>query len=133
MPKHFLHVMNPKAKAPAGDGDTKSWFQFYKWNVEGEVFFPLPMPGLDGVVPGDYLWFAEEGFGGPAKGFGWLVFGGVPLLRIEEENRVQELWYHGEDVLELEPKIMLGGPLVPKWIDAEVANEWLMKATRRTR
>ena len=126
MPKHFLYVMDGDDKAPAGDGDTKSWFMFYKWKVEGEVFVPRRYPPLP-IEPGDYVWFA---FWGRVRGrLVPVVLGGAQIVRVEDENRQQEFWYVGDDVLELNEPIPLFGS--EDWeISAEEAKELLAKVTR---
>lgn len=122
MPRHHLYLMDSEAKAPAGDGDVRSWFLFYKWKVEGEVWVPQGIPFLT-ASPDDFLWFA----------FGRVVFGGAQIVRveIEESQRRQELWYSGQDVFELFPPHIF----VPEWlavrqVPAEVAERWLTTATR---
>ena len=129
MPKHFLYVMEPNAPAPAGDGDTESWFRFYKWNVEGETFVPRkpPAPFFTDVSPGDFVWFAFYGFGEGARHCA-LVLGGAQIVRVEDENRMQEIWYRGDDLYELNPP--LESEEFRTEVPSEVAEQWLTKATR---
>lgn len=85
--RHHLYLMKSDAPAPAGDGDTRSWFFFYKWNADGEMYVPQRAPFLE-VEAGDMVWFVMDD----------AVLGGAPILRVEEEMRCQEIWYRGEAV-----------------------------------
>ena len=38
---HFIYAMNSVDPAPAADGDTKSWFEYYKWDVDDFAFVPV--------------------------------------------------------------------------------------------
>lgn len=127
MPKHHLYVMNPKATAPAGDGDTKSWFLFYKFRVEGEVFVPKLVPFFS-VEVGDYIWFAFEGQ--VLQGVRPKVFGGAQIVRMEEESRHQEIWYRGDEVLEFEEDIVFEGAHGALEVPPKEAEEWLTKTRR---
>lgn len=131
MPKHHLYVMNPKAPAPAGDGDTKSWFLFYKFRVEGEVFVPKTEPFLK-AEPGDYIWFAfvDRAVHGALP----KVFGGAEIVRVEQESRAhQEIWYRGDDILEWEEDIVYDGDPDVLEVPAKEADEWLTRARRSSR
>lgn len=130
MPRHFLYVMDPEAKAPAGDGDTESWFRFYKWNVEGEVFVPRAAPYYYDAQPGDFVWFA---FCGRAQGGGLRpkVFGWAQIVRVEEENRRQEIWYRGDEVVELAKYVVYDGAQSDIELPQEVADEWMTNAERK--
>lgn len=91
--KQFIFAINRHDPAPAGGGDAKSWFFFYKWDVGEEVYVPfanelLPDDALP--EPGDLLWFFVEG----------RCAGYVHLLRLEDDplNQRKELWYHTDSI-----------------------------------
>jgi|HigsolmetaAR201D_1030396.scaffolds.fasta_scaffold18162_3 hypothetical protein len=131
MPKHHLYVMNPIAAAPAGDGDTKSWFLFYKFRVEGEVFVPKTAP-LFKAEPGDYIWFAFEAQD-PGGRRCARVFGGAQIVRVEEESRGrQEIWYRGDEVLDWPEDVLFDFDESTLEVPAKEAEEWLMRAGRNT-
>lgn len=94
---NFLYVMNGEDPAPAGDGDTRSWFEYYKWNAEGESFMPRDNPHLP-VSPGDFLWFVLDGG----------LVGGVEVLRVETPSlpyQRQEIWYEAAKLLILQQPV----------------------------
>jgi hypothetical protein len=115
--------MQPDSKPPAGDGDTASWFRYYKWAVEGETFVPVhgrdPLP----VGAGDMVWFA----------MGSKILGGAPILRVEVEfsRQLQEIWYNADDILELHPPQDL--VLLASNPSEEEVAKWLQNAHRRPR
>lgn len=83
--RHFLHRMNGSDPAPTG-GDTATWFRFYKWDVEGEVFAPRSAQQHLPATAGDYLWLSMDG----------QVVGCVELLRVlvdPLQPERQELWF----------------------------------------
>lgn len=128
MPRHFLYVMDPSAKAPAGTGDTQSWFHFYKWKVEGEVFVPRARPYYPAQI-GDFLWFA---FLTPrlTSSTGRLesppiVFGGAAITRVEEESHQQEVWYRGDAVFHFAEPIEFKGTDLE--VDAALGEEWMLR------
>lgn len=62
--QHYIYSMVAAAPAPAGLGDTKSWFDYYKSGAGPEVFVPFTAEQLPAkVLPnvGDALWFAMDG------------------------------------------------------------------------
>lgn len=78
--------------APAGDGDTKSWFEFYKWTADGETYLPVKHPFISAEA-GDFLWMVMDG----------RVLGGVPILRVETPTlpvQTQEVWFDASQILE---------------------------------
>ena len=114
---HFLYKMSSTAPAPAGDGDTKSWFFHYKWCVEGEVYVPVRRPFLP-VEVGDYLWFCLDG----------VVFGGARILRVEEEQSQgrQELWYADITSQQLEQPVTVPAEwLISQRVSPEEGARWL--------
>jgi hypothetical protein len=87
--KHVLYNMQGAAPAPAGDGDTKSWFEYYKWDVDGEVFVPVQDTR---AKEGDVLWFAMDGD----------IIGCAIVLRLFQsvlsQNGGWEIWYRGDRI-----------------------------------
>lgn len=86
---HFLYDFDSRKAAPAGDRDTGSWFYYYKWNVDDEVYIPVSSLYLSRFMeakPGDFLWLAMDGW----------VLGGASIIRVEYElsQRRIELWYN---------------------------------------
>lgn len=119
MPRHFVYSMNGSVKPPAGDGDTASWFRFYKWDTEDEVYVPRLRPFYD-ASPGDYLWFVLDG----------KVLGSVQILRIEleESQGRQEIWYDASKKL-----VWHDGPFYTATISSELMDRgpaWLEAATK---
>lgn len=59
---HFVYAMRSTDPAPAAGGDTKSWFEYYKWDVDGLAFVPVAEEKLEGYVPhsADLIWFVMD-------------------------------------------------------------------------
>jgi hypothetical protein len=95
--KHICYSVNSTDPAPAGDGDAKSWFEFYKWKAEGEQFVPVKHDHFKGFInaePGDFLWFLVDG----------VLLGTVPIIRVDTPSiptMKQELWYDADKMMEL--------------------------------
>ena len=93
--KHFVYNLISGAAAPAGGGDTGSWFRFYKRQNDGETFVPVAadVSAEKGcrVRPGDRLWFVLDG----------EIVGGVSVLRVvsDELRGSSELWYAGGELV----------------------------------
>lgn len=88
--KHIGYIMTGVAPAPAGDGDTKSWFEYYKWNNGGETYVPVRFPFKEAEA-GDFLWFVMDG----------KVLGGASILRVETPplpTQRQELWFDSSTI-----------------------------------
>lgn len=60
---HFIYAMNSSDPAPATGGDTKSWFEYYKWDVGGHAYVPVPEAALlDYEAQSvDVVWFLMDG------------------------------------------------------------------------
>lgn len=60
---HFIYAMKSTDPAPAAGGDTKSWFEYYKWDVDGHAYIPFPEAALIGIEPNtaSTLWFVMDG------------------------------------------------------------------------
>ncbi len=59
---HFIYAMKSSDPAPAAGGDTKSWFEYYKWDVDGHAFIPYPDAALGFEHPNSIiLWFVMDG------------------------------------------------------------------------
>jgi len=55
--KNYNYVIRSDRPAPTAGGDEKSWFLYYKWNIEGGAWVPAP----EGAEVGDFLWFYVDG------------------------------------------------------------------------
>jgi hypothetical protein len=63
--QHYIFAMRAGEPAPAGRGDIKSWFEFYKVGNGPHTFIPFPHDSIaeeDLPSVGDILWFAMDGF-----------------------------------------------------------------------
>lgn len=84
MSAHHLYSLRSSDPPPAGDGDTASWFYFYKWNVDGDRFLPKRPPHLV-VEPGDFIWILlDEQLIGAVK---------VKSVYVEALQGTQEIWF----------------------------------------
>ena len=115
--KHICYRMTGTDKAPVGDGDTKSWFEYYKWNAEGEQYVPVKYPFFEGVEPGDFIWFHMDGF----------FWGGAPVVRVETPSlpvQTQEVWFDADQMLQVavrtEPVFDVG-----RYLSDETGNDLL--------
>jgi hypothetical protein len=86
--KHYLFNVVSELPAPAAGNDMGSWFLFYKWDVDDEVFVPVHEPTRSRFLdaePGDFLWFSLDS----------KVIGCVSILRLvdEQAQRKVEVWY----------------------------------------
>ena len=126
--RHFQYRMKSEAPAPAGDGDTGTWFSFYKWNIEDENFVPRRQPFLP-IEAGDFLWFVMDG----------VVKGGVPVLRVELPSlphQQQEIWYdprqgvdfHGASLVLERSLIITAEEELPE----EIGSSWMSAARKRS-
>lgn len=88
--KHIEYVMTGVDPAPAGDGDTKTWFEYYKWNSDGETYVPVKFP-FKAAEAGDFLWFVMDG----------KILGGATILRVETPPlpvQRQEIWFDSSTI-----------------------------------
>lgn len=87
MRKHFVYRMQPEKRAPAGCGDTKSWFEYYKLGAAGETFVPTSDP-YEEIGPGDVMWFFFED----------RPHGGAFITKVIEDpmQDLQEIWFDSE-------------------------------------
>lgn len=130
--KHFICVLDPEAKAPAGTQNVEDWFEGYKWMVEGECYIPVdeesPVPSL--VEPGDRIWF-----------FYWReerqyaeVRGSIEVLRVEPDplHSRTELWYDGASCQEAQGLEIKQGaqfspaesfPLILMWCEEQMKSD----------
>lgn len=60
---HFIYAMKADDPAPATGGDTKSWFEYYKWDVGGHAFVPVPESALTDLEfqALEVVWFIMDG------------------------------------------------------------------------
>ena len=83
----YLIAFDGNAPDPAGTGDTKSWFFYYKWrpDEEDEVFVPVGVDEFECAVAGDHLWFSMDG----------ELVGGTILIRttFDPFNGRKEMWF----------------------------------------
>lgn len=91
--KQYIFAIGKSDSAPAGGGEAKSWFFFYKWEEGEETYIPFPdnlFSEEELPEAGDLLWFFVEG----------RCVGYVPLLRMEHDplNQRKELWYHTSSI-----------------------------------
>ena len=76
---------------PVNSGSYRSYFLFYKWEVEGEVHFDLTNEDktqhFKDLGPGDRLWFSMDN----------ALVGYINVLRVEEDptRDTWEIWYDG--------------------------------------
>lgn len=99
---HILYAMKSADKAPAAGGDMKSWFLYYKFDVDDEVYVPVvpteqvvidsedmkkteTYSGFVNAGEGDHIWFAMDG----------VLLGYAKILRVIEDmiNSRHEVWY----------------------------------------
>lgn len=94
--KHIAYVMKGDEKAPAGAWETRSWFYYYKWGQDDEVFVPRKAKTFLSAEPGDMLWLVMDG----------VLLGRVELVRVMEEaaQRTQEFWYDARAVVQADPR-----------------------------
>lgn len=89
--RHFIYAMDGSKPALAGGGDTESWFLYYKWNVGGEAFVPVPAEVGEMPEAGDLLWFLLNMY----------VIGYVEVLCTREDSAVLgtfEVVYNTQDI-----------------------------------
>lgn len=108
--QHYIFAMRAGDPAPAGHGDIKTWFEYYKMDTGPDVFVPFP-PGSLGEDehpgPGDKLWFAMDGFLIGVTDVTGFNAGGFYTDKLE-------VYYDSDKIL----KLITGGPAV----DISLAN-----------
>lgn len=125
-PLDYLYSMVGTDRAPMADGDTQSWFRFYKWQTEGEVYVPWSASLPERPLRGDRLWFALDG----------VLLGGAYILRVTESRGfstgelIQELWYAPLDGVEAEAEVRLGHDM-SACVPTAVAGTWLASCRPR--
>jgi len=107
---------------PLHSGDTKSWFQFYKWQVEGEVHVDISVDDVlyRDIKEKDRLWFVMDR----------TLIGYVQVLRVVHDPTLDklEIWYSGEKCYKYEYD--LAAPLTENFgtfVPSEVAEEWVKR------
>jgi len=106
--EHFLYGIDATLPAPATGGTAGSWFRYYKWDAQGELFVPvLPEDtGVGALVrPGDRLVFLLKPDPDTVQIYGW-----VPVFRVDESptTGTLELWYRSEERRSLLEKNLAG-------------------------
>lgn len=94
--RHWMYFMRGSDPAGQGKGSVKSWFLFYRWEKEEEVWLPvssaeiMKLEAMNQVPqPGDMLWLVM------LEDTGVFVYGVTPVLRMFEDNGNDrwEIWY----------------------------------------
>jgi hypothetical protein len=121
--RHFLYCLwSSPVGALAGDGDTESWFRYYKWDTTGEVFVPVRAPFLAAEV-GDTLWFSMDG----------ELLGCAPIHRVDTPLRptqTQELWYDADKIEEMTCRVQ--APPTTRQVESEEASKWATMTRKRS-
>jgi hypothetical protein len=123
--RHFIHQM--KGADPAAGGDLASWFRFYKWDVEGEVFVPRQTGQHLHVRPGDLLWFSLD-----HNCLGCVVVTQIVLDPLG--SGVQEVWYEPSSAWVPRDDLTLstaGLTLSSDELPSEAAADWLRNCVKR--
>lgn len=89
--KNYDYVIRSDRPAPTAGGDEKSWFLYYKWNIEGGAWVPAP----EGAEVGDFLWFYVDGELMGAVEILQLMHGPMPFM---------EAHYDADQALRIEPQ-----------------------------
>lgn len=89
--KNYNYVIRSDRPAPTAGGDEKSWFLYYKWNIEGGAWVPAP----EGAEVGDFLWFYVDGELMGAVEILQLMHGPMPFM---------EAHYDADQALRIEPR-----------------------------
>lgn len=122
--RHFLYSMQSRDRAPAGLGDTRSWFLFYKWGDNGEVFVPQGEPFLP-IKEDDFVWFQLDEY----------VLGGAKVVRIEESmsQGVQEIWFNSDERVECDPPLPVTRIVLKNSYEVgnELAEFWLSEKVKK--
>jgi hypothetical protein len=125
-PRHFLHRM--KGTDRLLGGDTASWFRFYKWEVEGEVFVPRQNGEHLPAQPGDLVWFCLDE----------QCLGCVEVLQVVLDpmgSGVQEVWYEPSRAWVPRDKLTLSATastISTDEVPSETASQWLRDCLRRS-
>jgi hypothetical protein len=115
----YLMRMYGAEEDPLKSGDTRSWFLFYKWMVEGEAHFDVPENDVfyGEIQAGDRLWFSMDR----------ELIGYVEVLRaqVDPTRDMLEIWYDGQKCFKYtfgqSPQLEDFGTRVPD----EVAHLWM--------
>jgi len=92
--KNYDYIIRSDRPAPTAGGDEKSWFLYYKWNIEGGAWVPAP----EGAEVGDFLWFYVDGELMGAVEILQLMHGPMPFM---------EAHYDADQALRVPPKTYL--------------------------
>ena len=117
--KHLIYLMDGQSKAPMGDGDFKSWFYYYKWEVAEETWVPWELPYA--VEAGDVLWFCMDG----------VITGCVLVSKVQEDplNKRWEIWYDAQKICKVVSHVTIAEIMRPVESDmllpAGVGDKWL--------
>jgi len=119
--RHWVYNIRGSDPDPINHRGMKSWFYFYRWRMEEEVWLPVQELDVLDLMPAqdDVVWLVMDG----------RILGSSPILRVEESfpSGRYELWYDARNVRELKvPKPLpsyLSGPLRTLFSPAD-PSEW---------
>jgi len=103
--QHYIFAMRAGEPAPAGRGDTKSWFEYYKMGNGPHTFVPFPVDSIgedEHPSAGDALWFAMDDF----------LIGVTQVTGIQAGSLLSsalEVYYDSDKIL----PVIAGGPASP--------------------
>ena len=103
--QHYIFAMRAGEPAPAGRGDTKSWFEYYKVGNGPHTFVPFPAASIEEEEPpnvGDNVWFSMDGF----------LTGVAKITDVQLGSLMSsavEVYYDSDKII----PVVTGGPPVP--------------------
>lgn len=124
--RSFLHQMRQLDHAPSGD--IRSWFRYYKWNVEGDVFVPRHPGKHLPIAPGDVLWFGVDD----------ELVGAASIKQVLLDplgSGLQELWYTPTEGWEVRGRVTIPShslAISSVEVPPEQAACWLASCTLRS-
>lgn len=99
--KHYIYTIRGTDPDPIGIGDSESWFRYYKWEVQGPVFIPVPGRYPLEPIEGDRIWVnVDEN-----------ILGCVDVQAVEvinestPQHRSLELWFDADKKTVFSPSV----------------------------